>query len=1651
MQATLPVDTRLGELADSYRQLETAVSHLEATLDLDQTTAVSWCREFCAALVSARLTANTILASFNMLAQKADRFVQEMDFTFLYNPQRHVSHIGYNLENGRLDDNYYDLLASEARIASLVAIAKRDVPQKHWLHLARPLTQLPTGLALLSWSGTMFEYLMPPLLMNSFPGTLLAQSCRAIVDYQIEYGRRHNMPWGISESGFYTFDNALNYQYRAFGVPGAGFKRGLSEDRVITPYASLMALSIDPKAVVQNLDHLLQYQMMGMYGLYEALDFTPSRLEMGQEAAVVQSYMAHHQGMIMLALLNYLQADKMVRRFHAEPTVQSVELLLQEQIPAAPSLQNPHEDETKATEAAPHNAISADPWSIPTDTPLPLVHYLANGRFGSLLTNAGGGMAQTSDMLLTRWRPDSTQDDWGLWLYLQDTENGVLWSATPQPLGGSGQVSSVQYFPHMVQFNTHQNDITVQTAVTVAPTDNVEIRRLHLTNQSDQPRHLRLTSYGEVSLADFATDNRHPAFAKLFVESDYLPAENALIFRRRPRAADEAPRYLGHMLVTAGDLKPTGAYESDRAAFLGRNRTTANPAALQPGGDWLRGTSGATLDPVMALGQEIRLPAHSSSEVALLTFTAPNRADLLRVAQRYQKWSTIEAAFNEARALALQEMTRLDLDSSQLAQLQQMLSLLLYPHAALRTDAATIAANELGQSALWGHGISGDYPILLLELHDEEAQELLTAVLRAHTYWRRLGLQLDVVLLNRQATNYGQPVQNFIGRTIRRLESEQWLNKRGGIFLVRGDQINEANDRLLRTVARVILSDKAGSLATQLAAISRTALALPPFHAALPADTYANALPPLPRPTGLLFDNGYGGFAENGREYVIYLQPGEATPAPWINVVANERVGFLASETGGGYTWAENSGENRLTTWRNDPVTDLPAEALYLRDEETGLVWSPTPQPVPADAPYLVRHGAGYTCYAHHSHGLKQSLRLFVSPEAPVKIVQLRLENSTERPRRLTATYYAEWVLGPSRNDTQMTIAPAYNRDVNALLAQNRYHTEFCEAVAFLSSSKTLHGMTTDRTEFIGRLGSLAQPAALTRIGLSDRVEAGVGPCAVLQMHVDLPPGGSETIYFLLGQGQDEAEALATIRRFRNVAEVEAAWEATHAFWDDILGTIQVETPDAALDILLNRWLLYQTLSCRIWGRSALYQSSGAYGFRDQLQDAMSVVHARPDVVRQQLLRAAQYQFEAGDVLHWWHPPSGRGVRTRITDDLVWLPFVAAYYVECTGETAVLDEQIPFLLGEPLAEDEEERYGHFETSAETANLYEHCCRALARAATKGWHGLPLMGAGDWNDGMNRVGIEGEGESIWLGWFLAAALQTFARLCRSRGDEARAAKFERQAEAYRQAIEAHGWDGAWYRRAYYDDGTPLGSQQNEECRIDAIPQSWGVLTGLADHKRVMQAMQAIEEQLVKEDDRLLLLFTPPFDKTDKDPGYIKGYLPGIRENGGQYTHAAIWSIWAFAELGQAEKAMALYHLLNPIYRADSRAKADKYKIEPYVISADVYAVSPHVGRGGWSWYTGSSGWMYRLGIEGILGLKREGDSLAVRPRIPADWAGFKLVYHYGHTTYRISVVRKVAAERKLLLDDEMLVGEAVPLVDDGGRHAVVMQLPLDRDV
>jgi cyclic beta-1,2-glucan synthetase len=1649
----LPVNPRLDEIPNVCDVARTRLAQLQENLRDDDrladelAMAHSWCNRLRNGLDSSREAASDLLRSYEKLGAQAEAYFQAMEFGFLYDGQRQLFHIGHNDTTGRLDAHYYDLLASEARMTSLVGIAKGDIPQSHWVHLGRPFTLVDGERVLLSWGGSMFEYLMPALLMRGYEGTFIEQSARAAVRRQMAYGREKGVPWGISESGYYAFDANTDYQYGPLGVPGLGLRRNLEADLVVAPYASLLALPLQPETVMKNLSQFIKLGMLGLYGFCEAIDYTPSRLPTGRSSAIVRSYYAHHHGMSLLAMTNYLQHEVMLRRFHADPRIQSVELLLQEKTPRQAPVEYVRAEAARPVRRV-EPGIASRPWSVPVGGPLPQVHLLSNGRYTVLVSSTGGGYSRWQEIDLTRWRADATMDDWGTWLYVKDRESGALWSAAHQPIGSPAEDEEVVYYAHRAEFRRRHHDIASRLDIIVAPDDDLEIRRVILTNHSARRRHLTLTSYGEVILAPQVHDRSHPAFNKLFMESEYLPELHALVFRRRTRAAGEEPVYLGHAVCTKRGGKSTDAHESDRAQFLGRGRTPLDPKAPRDGSSGLSGTTGATLDPMFALGEDIELGPYATREVAYLTVAARSREEMLALIERYQDWSRIELAFDQALSRTDLELRHLDLTPADLQRFDQLLSAILYPHAALRADPSVLAANTKGQPGLWPYSVSGDAPILLVRIGSEGGLALVQELLRAHAYWRNRQIDVDLVILNQQDMGYDQPLHGQLRSLISLLIHEAWLNRRRGVFVLFAEQMDQQDLVLFETAARVILDGEKGSLVQQLGQVPTEPARLPPLYPTLPKPEDVEPTPPLTRPTNLLFDNGLGGFAADGREYVIYLEPGQKTPAPWINVIANPNFGFLVSESGSGFTWAENSGENRLTPWRNDPVSDAPGEVLYLRDEETGIVWSPTPLPSGAPAPYLIRHGAGYSVFEHHSHGLKQHLRLSVAPDAPVKLVHLRLENVWKRQRRVTATFYAEWVLGTHRDKTQQYIVPEFDAESQALLARNPFDERFGRRVAFLAASQPLHGLTADRTEFLGCQGNLGRPAALERVGLASAVDTGLDPCAAIQLHVDLAPGEAKEVFFLLGQGADRREAQQLVKRFQDPAQVEAAWAAAGEYWDGLLGTVTVESPDPAMNLLLNRWLLYQTLTCRLWARSALYQSSGAFGFRDQLQDVMALMHGAPQLARAHILLAAAHQFEEGDVLHWWHPPSDTGLRTRISDDLLWLPYVTAHYVTTTGDASILNERVPFLKGQPLEPEEQERYGSYETAAESHTLYEHCRRALQRGTTSGAHGLPLIGTGDWNDGLNRVGIQGRGESVWLGWFLYATLMSFSPFCALMDDEGQAATYREQAENLRQALEANAWDGDWYLRAYYDDGTPLGTAQDAEYQISSIAQAWAVLSGAADPARAAQAMEAVAERLVDHEAELMLLFSPPFDKTPRDPGYIKGYPPGVRENGGQYTHGVLWTVWAFAQLGQGDRAERLFRLLNPIYHGANGEHVARYRVEPYAVPADVSGVAPHAGRGGWTWYTGSAGWMYRLGLEAILGLRREGDVLHIAPCIPKNWPGYEIQYQNAGTSYRISVQNPRGVNqgvKRVVLDGEVLPGADIPLLRDGGTHQVQVEM------
>ena len=1639
-------------VADTRNRCESAIGELTTlreSLGTDsaaQTTALVQFDIVIESLTRSAAASEALVSRLSALATHTKAVFEEMDFGFLFDPTRKLFSIGYRVPDNSLDPSCYDLLASEARLTSFIAIAKGDVPSAHWFHLGRALTPVDRGSALVSWSGSMFEYLMPVLVMRSPSGSLLGQTCFLVVRRQRKYGSKRGVPWGVSESAYNARDLELTYQYSNFGVPGLGLKRGLSEDVVVAPYATALAAMIDPKTAAENFVSLTEAGASGRYGFYEALDYTATRLPENQAVAVVQAYMAHHQGMSLVALANVLHDGVMRARFHTEPRMQATELLLQERTPRDVLVTRPRVEEVHAV-ANVHDLVPPvlRRFNSPHET-TPGVHLLSNGRYSVMVTTAGSGYSRWRDLAVTRWREDRTRDAWGTYFFLRDRFSRQVWSAAYQPSGVEPDTYEVAFSEDHVEIRRRDGAIGTTLEVVVSPEHDAEVRRVSITNLGARTREIELTSYAEIVLAPPAADAAHQAFSNLFVRTEYVADLGALLATRRPRHR-EPQVWAVHVVVAEGETVGDMEYETDRGRFLGRGRGIRTPMSVIDGHP-LSNTVGAVLDPIMSLRRCVRLGPGSSARVTFSTLIAQTRDEALALADEYNNPATFERAATLAWTQAQVQLRHLDIDTDEAYLFQELASRILYSDATLRPSSAVLTSNNRGAAGLWRHGISGDLPIVLVRIDDAEDQNIVRQLLRAHEYWRMKQLAVDLVILNEQAPSYAQNLQEALETQVRashsRLQHEA-QDSSGNVFILRGDLISGEDRTLLQTAARAVLLSRRGTLAEQVERQQRSQMPALPLPPPVPA---SKSLDVLPVRADLEFFNGVGGFtADGGREYVTILGEGQWTPAPWINVIANPSFGFQVSESGSGYTWSINSRENQLTPWSNDPVSDPPGETIYVRDEDSGELWSPTALPIREEAwPYTARHGQGYSRFEHASHGVSLDLVQFVALADPIKISRLTIENHSGRSRRLSVTAYVEWVLGVSRSGSAPFVVTEIDTETGAMLARNAWNSEFAGRVAFADLSGRQTMWTGDRTEFLGRNGTPDHPASLERGDrLSGKVGAGLDPCAALQTIVELRAGERAEIVFFLGDAATSEEARTLVALYRGV-DLDGALRAVIKHWDDILGTVQVTTPDRAMNLMLNRWLLYQTLACRVWSRSAFYQAGGAYGFRDQLQDVMALMVAQREIARAQLLRAAARQFVEGDVQHWWHPPSGRGVRTRVSDDLLWLPYVVIQYLEITEDVGVLDEVIPFLDGPTLMAGQEDLYFEPRVSAQTGTLFEHCALALDRSLAVGSHGLPLIGTGDWNDGMNRVGSAGNGESVWLGWFLHTVLWEFARLADARGERQRAETWRLHVSALKASLEREGWDGEWYRRAYFDDGTPLGSAANLECRIDSIAQSWGVISGAAEPARGARAMAAFEKHLVRRAEGLVLLFSPPFEHASPDPGYIKGYPPGIRENGGQYTHAAIWSIIAFAALGEGDKAVELFSLLNPVNHANTRAGVFRYKVEPYVIAADIYAEPPHVGRGGWTWYTGSAGWMFRAGIEWILGFRMRGSVLHFDPCIPRAWRHFEIAFRYHSSRYDIVVENPRGVARGVLsveLDGTSLAGGSthIPLADDGATHHV----------
>ena len=1284
---------------------------------------------------------------------------------------------------------------------------------------------------------------------------------------------------------------------------------------------------------------------------------------------------------------------------------------------------------------------------------MPHVSLLSNGTYHVMLTSEGSGYSQWGGLAVTRWQGDAVLDQAGSFVYLRDEKSGQLWSATARPTQPG---SATRFDADAAKFLRRQSEVETCMEVAVAQKDDVELRRLRITNLSSHERTLSATSFAEIVLAPAATDSAHPAFSKLFVQTE-IDADLAAIFATRRPSTPEDPRsWFFHELV-AHAASGSVSFETDRMRFIGRGRDVSEPQALlrlEP----LSGHVGAVLDAIAAIRVPFVLGAGDSCTIDWFSGMAASRPACVALARRCRATGAGDRLLEDASKYREATLLRIGASEADAGVFERLAGGILYANAGLRADASVIATNRRGQSGLWGFGISGDVPVVVLQLSSADDLGVAQQVVQAQAFWSAHGIKTELMLLTGSGNSGDASTLDKVRQMISDGPGADKFGKPGGLFLRDDATLDDADRTLLKSVARIVVVSSEGSLVEQLERRERRVIALQQMAESAPRPTTyvvrhprgGETLDDHPATPSVFDDlvafNGYGGFSKDLREYVIAVSADRMTPAPWTNVITNPEFGTLVSESGSAATWSENAHEFRLTPWSNDPVGDANTEAFYIRDEVTGRYWSPTLLPTRSAAPYAVRHGFGYSVFEHAESGIESELRIYVAIDAPVKFSALTLRNRSGEPRRLSVTGCLDWVLGDERGKTQMQIVTELDEETGALFARNSYNTDFEGRIAFFDVEGSERSACADRGDFFGAGGTLAAPAALAQTRLSGRLGAALDPCAALRVTLDIGAGQECSVVFRLGAGKTRAQACELVRRWRGEKAARAALDAVHEHWQRTLGTVQVKTPDVTLNALANGWLLYQVISSRLWGRTAFYQSSGAFGFRDQLQDVMALVHAQPTRVREHLLRSASRQFLEGDVQHWWHPPSGKGVRTRCSDDYLWLAFVTSRYVEVTGDVGVLDEVCPFLDSRPLKEGESSNYELPKVSDEATSLYDHCQRAIRYGLRYGEHGLPLMGMGDWNDGMNLVGIAGKGESVWLAFFLITVLKRFAPMARRQADAAFADFCEGESVKLGQRVEASAWDGDWYKRAWFDDGTALGSAANAECQIDSIAQSWSVLSGAAPPERARSAMASLHRRLVHADTRIVQLLDPPFDTSQPSPGYIQGYVPGVRENGGQYTHAAVWAALAFAALGDADRAWELFRLLDPVRHAAQAAGVATYKVEPYVVAGDVYAFAPHAGRGGWSWYTGSAGWMYQLLIESLLGLRRSGNQLRIHPLLPRNWSAFEMHYRFAEATYEITCRRAgSAASAGVTVDGVAAVDGFIALQDERKTHAVVVDV------
>ncbi len=1551
-----------------------------------------------------------------------NNLIKNTDFSVLYKNELQMFSIGFNIEENKLTDSYYDLLASEARQASIVAIAKKDVPSKHWNSLSRTLTTLENYKGLISWSGTAFEYLMPDINIPRYVGSLLDESCKFMIMSQKEYSKRLNIPWGISEAAFNVKDLKSNYQYKAFGIPWLGLKRGLGDELVVSSYGSILAISDVPKEEVQNLKRLEKEGMYEKFGFYESIDYTPERVEKGKTSSIVKTYMAHHQGLILLSINNLFNDRILTKRFMENPELEAVSILLQETMPETAIITKEKKEKVEKLKYKDYEDYIKTTYNK-IDNRLITGNVISSQDYVIAMNQKGEGVSKYKDIYINRFKPTDDYSQ-GIFFVMKNIKTKRLWSSN-YLFNDKKENYQISFMPDKNEQEIIEGNIKTKIKTTISSTEPVELRRVTLENQGNDEEIVEVTVYFEPVLTKKEDDYAHPVFNNLFLITKFDEKTNSLIIKRKKREPNTKEMYLDATLSTNSETIGDLEYEISESKFIGRGNLGI-PKMIEKGIP-LSKKIGLVTEPIVAMKRTVKVKSQTKINIDFILSVGEDEEQVKNNLEKYRNYENVKKEFELSKARIEAESRYLRVKGKEIAIYQKILSYIIFDNPVKGEKLKKINPEEYKQSNLWKYGISGDLPIILVKIRDVNDSFIVKEVLKAYEFFRTKNVETELVILDEEKHSYENYVREEIENEILNRHISYLKNIRGGIFTLVKSEVDKKDICLLELISCVTVDGKKGGLENNIRDLEEEYL--DKYKSVNETETNSilqdeedKDIDILENSEKLKYYNEYGGFSEDGKEYLIRINKENRLPTIWCNILANEKFGTVVTENMGGYSWFKNSRLNRVTAWDNNPSLDVPSEIIYMK-EENGKTWSLGLNPMPDNRNYNVIYGFGYVRYIHKSSGIEQELEVFVPKEEPCKVSILSLKNTTPNRKKIKLYYYIKPVLGEDEIKTNGYLNVIFDKNNNIVHAKNLYKREEQDYYIYLSCSEKIESFTGDKNSFLG-IGGLSNPQGVKKVRLNNDSGLGKKSCMVFSIEVELESYASKEISFVLGADESLIDCKNISYKYSKLNNCKQELQATKKAWKDILGRLQVYTPLESTNILLNGWITYQTIVSRLLGRSGYYQSGGAFGFRDQLQDTLGLKYLDVNIMKKQIIKHSKHQFIEGDVEHWWHEETGRGIRTRFSDDLLWLVFLTIEYIKFTGDKSILDIETPFSKGDVLQEGQDEKYDKYLESEEQGSIYNHCIRAIEKSLNFGENRLPKIGSGDWNDGFSTVGNKGKGESIWLGFFLYDILDNFIPICNEKADKELGEKYERIKQELKRALNTKGWDGRWYKRAYMDDGNILGSMENDECRIDSIAQSWSIISNAGDNDKKYISMESLENHLVDKENGIIKLLDPPFEKGKLEPGYIKAYLPGVRENGGQYTHSAVWVIIAESLLGFGDKALELYRMINPIEHSRTKDASNKYKVEPYVIAADVYGQGNLVGRGGWTWYTGSSSWYYKAGIEYILGLKIENGYMTIDPCIPKDWKEYQIQYKWKDSIYHINVKNPNGKNRevtKVILD------------------------------